>query len=88
MLKLYLWAALVASSLFCSAQTLHINEIMADNQTGTMDEFNQQEDWVEIYNSGGVFNLAGCYVSDDPDSLTKWQIPVTDPTATFMLHSS
>jgi hypothetical protein len=67
---------------------LFINEIMTDNQNGTMDEFNQREDWVEIFNSGTVFNLAGCYVSDDPDSLDKWQIPATDPTATFMLPNS
>lgn len=88
MRKFPLLAMLMACTLLGAAQTLYINEIMADNQTGTMDEFNQQEDWVEIFNDGAVFNLAGCYVSDDPDSLTKWQIPVTDPTATFMLPNS
>lgn len=77
---------------FCSnsltSQSLYINEVMADNTDGEMDAFFQTDDWVEIYNDGGVINLGGYYFSDDPDTLYKWQIPTNDPTATFMLPGS
>jgi hypothetical protein len=69
-------------------QSLYINEVMADNTDGEMDAFFQTDDWVEIYNDGGVMNLGGYYFSDDPDTLYKWQIPANDPTATFMLPGS
>ncbi|MFN8863377.1 MAG: lamin tail domain-containing protein [Flavobacteriales bacterium] len=70
------------------AQTLYINELIANNDTGQMDDFFQREDWVEIYNPGGLVNLAGYYMSDDPLNLTLWQIPNTDPTVTFMTPNS
>ena len=53
-----------------------------------MDEFFEFDDWIEIYNSGGIVNLAGYYLSDDPLLLTKHQIPATDPGATIMLPGS
>jgi len=71
-----------------NAQTLFINEIIANNDTGVMDDFFEREDWIEIYNTGGIVNLAGYYLSDDPLDLTKWQIPSTDPTVTFVLPNS
>lgn len=67
-----------------SAQ-LYVNEIMAGNQTGIQDDFFENEDWVEIYNAGSIVNLAGYYLSDDPDSLDKWQIPATNPGLTTVL---
>lgn len=67
---------------------LFINEIIARNANGEMDNFFQREDWVEIYNSGGLINLAGYYLSDDPNLLTKWQVPSNDPTVTFLLPNS
>ncbi|MFN9393956.1 MAG: lamin tail domain-containing protein [Flavobacteriales bacterium] len=83
MLRLLL-PALLLVSLAGSSQTLFINEIIANNDTGEMDDFFQREDWVEIYNAGGVINLAGYYLSDNPDTLNLWQIPSNDPTVTFV----
>ena len=53
-----------------------------------MDEFFEFDDWIEIYNPGGIINLAGYYLSDDPLNLIKHQIPATDPGATTMLPGS
>ncbi|MFM7730490.1 MAG: lamin tail domain-containing protein, partial [Flavobacteriales bacterium] len=66
---------------------LRINEIVASNQAGQFDEFLEYDDWVEIYNPSGspITNLAGYYISDDPDSLDKWMIPFDDPGLTTVL---
>jgi LEA14-like dessication related protein len=74
------------SSISC-AQTLFINEIVASNTNDQMDEFFEYDDWLEIYNAGGILNLAGYFLSDDPDSLDKYLIP-NDPTLTTVLPNS
>ncbi|MEZ4798380.1 MAG: lamin tail domain-containing protein [Flavobacteriales bacterium] len=53
-----------------------------------MDDFFQREDWIEIYNNGGITNLGGYYLSDDPTNLMKWQIPTTDPGTTTILPNN
>jgi hypothetical protein len=69
---------------------LRINEIIASNQAGQMDDFFENDDWVEIYNppGSGITNLAGYYISDDPDSLDKWQIPADDAGVTTVLPNN
>ncbi len=53
-----------------------INEIMANNQSTLADPQGDFDDWVEIYNpSAEPLDLGGYYFSDDPEDLTKWQIP-------------
>lgn len=73
---------------FITKAQLQLNELLASNNTNQMDEFFEFDDWIEIYNSGGIVNLAGYYLSDDPANLTKHQIPATDPGATTMLPGS
>jgi hypothetical protein len=42
--------------------------------TGTVG--NVYPDWIELHNNGiESINLAGWYLTDDPDKLTKWQFP-------------
>lgn len=69
---------------------LRINEIIASNQAGQMDDFFEYDDWVEIYNppGSGITNLAGYYISDDPDSLDKWMIPADDAGVTTVLPNN
>jgi len=69
---------------------LRINEILTNNQTTVMDDFFEYDDWVEIYNPPGspITNLAGYYISDDPDTLTKWQIPAIDAGVTTVLPNN
>ncbi len=53
-----------------------INEFLAKNDSFNQDEFGEYDDWLELYNySNEDMNLAGSYLTDNPDNLTKWQIP-------------
>lgn len=69
---------------------LRINEILTKNQSTVMDDFFEYDDWIEIYNPPGspITNLAGYYISDDPDTLTKWQIPAIDAGVTTVLPNN
>jgi hypothetical protein len=53
-----------------------ITEIMAANDGVLLDEDNEPSDWVELANLGDeAINLAGYYLTDDPDALNKWTLP-------------
>ena len=78
--------ALIALFLVTESEgQLYINELVAGNQNGIEDDFFQAEDWIEIHNTGGIVNLAGYYLSDDPDSLDMWQFPNTNAGLTTVL---
>jgi hypothetical protein len=68
-------------SLFCSLQTfaaapLVINEFMASNRNSMQDAQDENDDWIEIYNTGGVpINIGGMYLTDDLSVPDKWRIP-------------
>jgi len=78
------------AALHAQNTNLRINEILTRNQTIAMDDFFEYDDWVEIYNPPGspITNLAGYYISDDPDTLTKWQIPAIDAGVTTVLPNN
>ncbi len=76
--------SILTSSYLSNAQT-KINEILASNQLANFDDFFEFEDWLEIYHEGPILNLAGYYLSDRSDSLTKWQFPMNDPGTTTIL---
>lgn len=84
--------ALIVVTVSVKSQNLNlrINEIVTKNNTIAMDDFFEYDDWVEIYNPPGsaITNLAGYYISDNPDSLTKWQIPADDAGATTVLPNN
>lgn len=53
-----------------------INEFSASNLSTTTDNYNKNEDWIEVFNQGATpFDLSGYYLSDDINNPTKWQIP-------------
>ncbi len=55
---------------------LYINEFMASNDATIADENGEYDDWIEIYNAGEQeVDIAGMYVSDNPDDPKAWQIP-------------
>ena len=70
------------------AQT-KINEVVASNQPNVLndfyDDFLEYDDWLEIYHEGPILNLAGYYLSDRADNLTKWQFPSDDAGNTTVL---
>ena len=57
-------------------ESVRISEFMADNDSGLDDEDRDEEDWIEIHNTGGgTVDLEGWYLTDDADTLTKWAFP-------------
>ena len=55
---------------------LVINEVLADNGVGDVDEAGEHEDWVELFNKGTApIDLAGYFLSDDPTKPDAWQLP-------------
>ena len=53
-----------------------INEILADNKTGAVDEVGQHDDWLELYNNTNApVVLSGLYLSDNASNLKKWPFP-------------
>ncbi|HRG39730.1 MAG TPA: CotH kinase family protein, partial [Bacteroidia bacterium] len=55
---------------------LFINEFMASNQTGKMDEKGNYEDWIELYNATeNVLILDGVHLSDTYSNPNKFTFP-------------
>ena len=53
---------------------LLINEVSVHK--GHYDEFQEENDWIEIINSGSnTVNLYNYFMSDDPNNLQKWRFP-------------
>jgi len=62
---------------------LVINEFMASNDYGPVDEHGDHDDWIEIYNAGDeAIDIGGMYITDNLEELTTSQIPATDPALT------
>jgi len=60
-----------------------INEVLASNGQCIADPQGQYDDWIELYNFGDEpVDLEGMYLTDDPDTPTKWQFPLDNPAAT------
>ncbi|MEM7039195.1 MAG: lamin tail domain-containing protein, partial [Bacteroidota bacterium] len=59
-----------------TAPKLVFNEVMANNAGAFLDQEEEADDWVEIYNAGdSSVNLAGMYITDDPKKPKKYQFP-------------
>ncbi|HET7624048.1 MAG TPA: lamin tail domain-containing protein, partial [Verrucomicrobiae bacterium] len=53
-----------------------LNEAQSENTSGPLDNFNQHDPWIELYNSGSSdFSLNGYYLSDNYGNLTNWAFP-------------
>jgi len=53
-----------------------INEFVANNQTGLLDDFSTHQDWIEIYNpSSTALNLGGWHLTDNASSPAKSTFP-------------
>jgi len=61
---------------------LFINEFMASNDQTIADEYDEYDDWIEIYNDNDYsVNVSGFYLTDDLDNPTKWAFPDVSITA-------
>src|SRR6185437_13035279 len=55
-----------------------INEFLANNNTGIVDQDNDHSDWIELLNTDSTsVNLGGWSLSDDPANPGKWHFPST-----------
>lgn len=59
-----------------SRDRLVINEIMALNQGGPVDDNGETEDWIELHNrSNASVDAGGYWLTDNPSNLRKWSLP-------------
>jgi len=53
-----------------------LNEFLSSNDTTNTDESGENDDWLELYNTGTESeDIGGLYLTDNIDNLTKWMIP-------------
>ena len=63
--------------------SLAINEIVASNRAVGGDPQGRYDDWIAIYNYGDApVDLAGMYLTDNPDEPKMWQVPAGVPALT------
>src|SRR5262245_9067708 len=59
-----------------------INEFMATNTNGLVDQDNAHSDWIELYNNGNsAVDVTGWHLTDDEADLDKWTLPATNLSA-------
>ncbi|MEO1258181.1 MAG: CotH kinase family protein [Bacteroidota bacterium] len=74
-MKFYLTSLLISISLILPAQVI-INEYSAANMDDHLDNYLENEDWVELYNVGGqTIDLSGYFLSDNINNPDKWEFP-------------
>ena len=55
---------------------LVLNELMASNDFTASDQFGENDDWIEIYNTTQFdISTSGLYLTDDLTNLDKWALP-------------
>ncbi|KAA3611009.1 MAG: T9SS C-terminal target domain-containing protein [Calditrichaeota bacterium] len=73
--KILLFSVLISTYLVAQ-NSIIINEILASNINTFRDEHKDYDDWIELHNaSTEAIDVAGMFLSDDPDNPQKWQIP-------------
>lgn len=69
-------SALALAIVTRSGAQIVINEVNVSNLSGLTDNFGQNEDWVELYNTtAGSIDISGWHLSDDPAAPLKWVVP-------------
>ena len=67
---------MLAGGLASPGAEVSINEVVAVNSTGLVDEFGERPDWIEFYNGGAAgIDLTGYWLSDDPANPARWTFP-------------
>ena len=55
---------------------IRLNEILASNRAGRLDDEGQTSDWIEIHNPGATpMRLGGYRLTNDPNVPNKWAFP-------------
>lgn len=62
-----------------SQSDMCINEYLVYNTNDFEDDYGHKNGWIELFNSSyGTVNIGGCYLTNDPNDLTKYIIPKGD----------
>lgn len=81
-IKIVLLLGLIVSSVTINAQNMsdiRINEILVTNTDDFMDDYGNRSGWIELFNTSyGTVDIGGCYITNDPNNLTKYMIPRGD----------
>jgi CotH kinase protein/Lamin Tail Domain/Chitobiase/beta-hexosaminidase C-terminal domain/Fn3 associated len=78
-MKLLMAVLLLAMPAFA---TVHVSEVMADNDNTLMDVDGGSSDWIELYNdSASSVSLDGWHLTDTATQLTQWTFPATNIAA-------
>ena len=85
-------AGLLSCLATLSAQNLsdmRVTEIVADNETGLVDDFGVRSGWIELFNNSyGTVSYGGCYLTNDRSDLKKYRIPANDKSTTLKPRQS
>ncbi|MCB0772420.1 MAG: CotH kinase family protein [Flavobacteriales bacterium] len=74
-MRLFIFPLALLASLSSSAQVV-INEVSASNQNTITDNYGENEDWVELYNTTAApVDLSGWYLSNKVNNPLKWPFP-------------
>lgn len=80
--KLFLLGVLLISASTAFGQNMsdmRLNEILVTNTDGYVDDYGNRSGWIELFNTSyGTVDVAGCYLTDDPNNLKKYMIPKGD----------
>ena len=70
-------------------EKIFINELLARNNAGLMDEAGDFDDWIELYNANDkAVDLAGLYLTDSLPAIDPWLFPSGHPGVTTILPDS
>lgn len=72
----YEFYSLVVAVSTATAGQVVINELVSLNINGATDAAGEHEDWIELFNTtGNPLNLAGLYITDNPNNHLKCALP-------------
>jgi len=78
-LKIISQLLLFITIVYADPQNLFINEFLASNLVHSQDDFNEYDDWIELYNASDTsVNISGYYITDNLNNLTKSKFPQND----------
>ncbi len=79
-LILLLGVLVCASNVYAQNMSdMRLNEVLVTNTEGFEDDYGYRSGWIELFNTSyGTVDIAGCYLSTDPNNLTMYRIPKGD----------
>ena len=79
-LILLLGVLVCASNVYAQNMSdMRLNEVLVTNTEGFEDDYGYRSGWIALFNTSyGTVDIAGCFLSTDPDNLTMYRIPKGD----------